>query len=109
MANIKTSEKKSGRKVIILPRSNDTYKEKFAFANGQRIPFETPVLLNDTQIKLLKQQREPIKGKNTDTVYDVMDRLQVDQKKAAQILAEKQRSGLDTSINWKQKYIVQEV
>ena len=114
MANIKTTRSKEkqeteARRVIVIPRSNETYKEKFAVANGAKIPFETPVVLTPAQIKVIEMQKEPIKESGNETVYQIMDRLQIDQKKAAQILQQKRADGMDTRMAWKQKYIVKEV
>jgi len=108
MANVKTSKSENKpRKVMVIPRSNEGYKEKFCIANGKRIPFENPVVLTPMDIKAIENQKEPIKVSGGETVYDIMDKLQVDQKKAAAILAQKQNEGLDQKIAWKSKYIVQ--
>jgi hypothetical protein len=110
LANIKTSESKNkARKAIVIPRTNDGYKEKFAIANGKRISFERPCMLTPDDVKALENQKEPIQVSGGETVYDIMQKLQVDQKKAAAILANKQANNLNNSISWKQKYIVQYV
>jgi len=108
MANIKTSKSENkARKVMIIPRSNDTYKERFVFANGKKIAFETPVVLAPNDIKTIENQREAIKVSGNESVYDIMNKLQVDQKKAAAILANKKEQGMTDRISWKSKYIVQ--
>ena len=110
MANIKTGKSANkNRKVIVIPRSNETYKEKYAVANGAKVPFETPVLLTPEQIRVIEMQKEPIKESGDETVYSIMDRLQVDQRKAAEILRQKQADGMNSRISWKQKYIVKDV
>jgi hypothetical protein len=110
MANIKTSKSEhKPKKVIVIPRSNETYKERFAIANGKRAPFETPTVLSENDIRAIKNQKEPIKTTGSETVYDIMEKLQVDQKKAAAILANKRANDMDSRISWKQKYIVQYV
>ncbi len=110
MANIKTSKKiDKGVRVVVIPRSNETYKEKFAIANGKRIRFETPTVISENDIRAIENQKEPIKVSGSETVYDIMEKLQVDQKKAAAVLANKRQNDMDSRISWKSKYIVQRV
>ena len=47
------------RKIMIIPRSDDVMAERFAIANGKRLPFETPVTVSDDDIKALKNQKVP--------------------------------------------------
>ena len=109
MANIKKGATKAG-KYIVIPRSNETYQEKYAVANGKKIPFETPVMLSDNDVRALENQKEPMKANSNMTVYEVMDKYQVDQKKATQILrAQASEGNMGTRIAWKAKYIVQAV
>ena len=108
MANIKTSKSENKpRKIMVIPRNNEGYKEKFCVANGKRIPFETPVVVTPADVKAIENQKEPIKVSGKETVYDIMEKLQVDQKKAAAILAQKESDGMNSRISWKSKYIVQ--
>jgi hypothetical protein len=112
MANIKKpdADKKSGR-YIILPRNQETYEEKFAFANGKKLPFETPVTLDQNDVRTLENQKEPFKTDSQMTVFDIMDKYQVPQEKAVAILkaqAEHPELGTQT-IKWRSKYLVQAV
>ena len=112
MANVKKSatDKKSG-KYIIIPRNQDTYEEKFAVANMRRLPFETPVTLSEADVKALENQKEPFQTDNKLTVYEAMDKYQVDQKKAAQIVqAQAQHPDIGgKTIKWRPKYLLQAV
>jgi hypothetical protein len=109
MANIKKNATQAG-KYIVIPRSQQTYEEKFAVANNKKIPFETPVVLTDNDVKALERQKEPLKRDSHATVYEIMDKYRVDQKKAAKILQAQQSSGeMGTRIAWSKKYILQAV
>ena len=112
MANIKKNVKdqKPG-KYIIIPRSQDTYEEKYAVANGKKLPFETPVVLSHRDVKTLEHQKEPFQADSKMTVYEVMDKYQVPQNEAAKILQAQAKSSSATgkTIKWRSKYIVQAV
>ena len=102
-------EKPTKRKMyLVIARSTETMKEMYAWANGAKIPFETPVPLNDTQIATLKHQREPIQVEKTTTIRDIMEKHSVDQAKANQMLkliADNPEQG-GKKITYVSKYIV---
>jgi hypothetical protein len=108
MANIKKNKSRAGV-YMIIPRDQSTYEEKFAVANMRKLPFETPVTLSDADVKVLEHQKEAFQTDNKMTVYEVMDKYQVDQKKAAQIVqAQAQHPEIGgKTIRWRSKYILQ--
>jgi hypothetical protein len=112
MANVKKAkaDMKAGR-YIIIPRDQNTYNEKFAVVNGRKLPFEVPVMLKENDVKAVEHQKEPFQVDNQMTIYDVMDKFQVDQSKAAEIVqaqATHPEIGGKT-IKWRSKYILQAV
>ncbi len=110
MANIKKSDTdtKPGR-YMIIPRNQDTYEEKFAIANGKKLPFETPLTLSRQDVQTLEKQKEPFKSDSKMTVLDIMDKYSVPQDKAVKIMqAQTKHPELNSSsIKWRSKYIVQ--
>ena len=112
MANIKTSKTDTKpQRYIILPRNQDTYEEKFAIANGRKLPFETPVSLRPNDIKALEQQKEPFQTTDTMTVYEAMEKFSVDQAKASEIIkaSASHPEMNNSSIKWRNKYLLQAV
>ena len=112
MANIKKAEKDiKAQRYIILPRDQNTYEEKFAIANGRRLPFETPVSLRKQDVEAIENQKEPFQTTDTMTVYEAMEKFSVDQEKASEIVKAQtlhpEMSG--SSIKWRPKYIIQAV
>ena len=115
MANIKKSETKASelkaKQFIILPRNQETYAEKFAVANGRKLPFETPVSLRPNDIKAIEQQKEPFQTSETMTIYEVMEKYSVDQTKAAEIVKAQathpEMAG--STIKWRPKYLLQAI
>jgi hypothetical protein len=112
MANVKKAktDMKPG-KYIIIPRNQNTYKEKFAIANTRRLPFETPVTLSAKDVQALEHQKEPFQTDVQMTVYEIMEKYQVDQKKASEIAAaQSQHPEIGgKKITWRSKYIIQSV
>ena len=94
-----------------IPRDDKTYEEKFAVCNMRKLPFETPVTLSDNDVKTLENQKSPIQLDNQLTVYEAMEKYQVDQKKASQIVqAQAQHPEIGgKTIKWKEKYILKAV
>lgn len=112
MANIKKADAdKKPQKYIVIPRNQDTYTEGYAIANGRRIPFETPVTLREQDVLALKSQKEPFQTSEQMTVYEAMEKFQVDQAKAAQIVqaAARHPEMNGSTIKWREKYILQSV
>jgi len=111
MANIKkaSADKRERTTYMVIPRNQDTYDEKFAIANGRKIPFEVPVSLTQREVDALKHQKEAFQVDNQLTVYDAMDKYQCDQAAAAKIVAaqaqHKEIGG--KTIKWRAKYILQ--
>ena len=96
------------RRYIVVARSQDTIKEGYAFANGKRIPFETPVVLSDAQVATIKHQKEPIQVEKSVSVHEIMQQHQVSQTKAsemAKLIAENPDQG-GKKIAYVNKYIV---
>jgi hypothetical protein len=110
MANIKKSATdRKAKQYMILPRNQETYKEKFAVVGRKKLPFETPVTLTMAEVKTIEHQKEPFQEDKELTVYEVMEKYQVDQKKAAEIV---QAQALHPeiggkSIKWRSKYLLQ--
>jgi len=112
MANtVKAEKDKKPQKYIILPRNESTYEEKFAIANGRRLPFETPVVLRPNDVEAIEQQKEPFQTTDTMTVYEAMEKYSVTQEKAAEIVKAQQvhPEMAGSSIKWRSKYLLQAV
>ena len=110
MANIKKADAdKKMERYMVIPRSQETYEEKYAIANGKKIPFETPLFISQKDKLTLEGQKEPFQVDNTLTVFDAMEKFQCDQAAAAKIVAaqatHKEIGG--TTIKWRAKYILQ--
>ena len=110
MANVKKAEAdKKLQQYMIIPRSQSTYEERFAIANGKRLPFEVPLRLSQKDVDTLQGQKEPFQVDNIMTVPDAMEKFSCDQQKASEIVAaqstHKEIGG--KTIKWRAKYILQ--
>ncbi len=110
MANIKKSmSDKKAQRYMVIPRNQETYEEKYAIANGRKVPFETPITLSDKEVRSLEHQKEAFQVDNILTVYDAMEKYQCNQSEAAKIVAaqanHKEIGG--KTIKWRAKYILQ--
>jgi len=82
-----TKEKPNkAQKYIVIARSTETMKERFAWTNGRKVLFDTPTFLSDAQVNTLRHQKEGIQMDKRVTVSDIMEKHSVDQNKANQML-----------------------
>jgi len=95
------------QKYVIIPRSNDALKEKFAIANGKRLPFDTPLVLNKNDVLALEHQKEAIQGDPEVNVYKIMEEMKIPQAEANKIAqARSSQTGMGSTIQWVKKYSV---
>jgi hypothetical protein len=117
MANVKKAEptvnETKRKKYMVIARSPETMKEGYAIVNAggikaKRIPFETPVMLTDKEVAVIKRQRESIQVDAELTVYQIMEKYKMSQEKAnrmiRQINSDKDMGG--KRIDWVARYIV---
>ena len=95
------------RRYIVIPRSNEALKERFAVANMKRIPFDTPVPLTELEVRVLKEQKEPIQIEGTVDVHAIMEEMQIPQEKANKIAEARSRNrDIGKKIKFVPKYSV---
>lgn len=94
------------QRYIVVPRSTEAVKEMFCTANGKRIPFDKPVVLSENDVKVLKNQKEPIKIQGEINVQTIMDEFKVPQRQANEIAKARERDGNGTRVKWVPRYSV---
>jgi len=95
------------QKYVVIPRSHEALKEKFAVANMKRIPFDVPVVLTETEVRILKEQKEPVAAEKPISVHEIMEEMQINQVQANKIAQARSREqGMGTKINFVPKYSV---
>ncbi len=105
MAAVK--EKAKAKRYIVIPRSNEALKEKFAVANMKRIPFDVPVPLTDMEVRILKEQKEPLQVDEDINVHRIMDEMRITQEQANKIAqARSANRDMGKKIKFVQKYSV---
>jgi len=102
----KKEEQTKVRRYLVIPRSNEALKERFAVANMKRVPFDTPVPLTDLEVRILKEQKEPVAVDATVDVRRIMDEMQVPQETANKIAEARARSDIGKRIRFVPKYSV---
>ena len=102
------SKQEKAKRYVVIPRSNEAFKERFAIANGKRVPFDTPVILADGDVKVLKHQREPIQIDGDVNVHQIMDEMRIPQSEANKIAQARANSkdAMGKKIQWVPKYSV---
>lgn len=92
---------------IVVPRSNETYKEMFAKSGNRSIPFGTPVDLTEQDIKQLENQKEAVKGsKGAANPYELAKQKGISIDQAVEMM-DKLGGAATTDIQWLPKYSIQ--
>jgi len=100
---------KNGIKVIVKPATDNAYREGYAKANGKVIPYDVPVIVEESDLKVLERMKEPKKvNDKTIDVHKIMNDLRITQEKANRIarIQERENTGRIRYVN---KYIVKVV
>ncbi len=72
------AEKKSGKfdgMYIVVPRTNEGYKELFAKANGNTYPFGVPMKISEQDKIALLNQKEAVKSTGYTNPYELSKQL----------------------------------
>ena len=106
MAAVKDTKQKV-RRYLVIPRSNEALKEKFAVANMKRVPFDVPVPLTDMEVRILKEQKEPVAMDAEVNVHRIMEEMRIPQEEANKIAEARSRGGsMGKRIRFVNKYSV---
>ena len=104
-----TKATKKGIKIIVKPATDNAYKEGYAKANGKVIPFDVPVIVEQSDIKVLERMKEPKKVSNKQIdVRNIMNQMQISQEKANKIARMSEKENMQNGqIRYVPKYFVQ--
>ena len=109
MANVTTSRSKQKAKekikVKIIPLTENARKLNYVRINGKVLPFEVPIIINEQDLKALKNMKEPRKVDSGVNVHQIMETLQIPQEKANKIA--KQRDIENSKLQWIKKFHVE--
>ena len=101
MAETKTKTKR----YVVVPRTNEGYKEKFAKSGPRAIPFGVPVELTEKDLLQLNNQKEAVKSTGAKNPYEIAREKGITIDKAMDML-EKMGDTISSAseILWRNKY-----
>ena len=103
MANIKKNE--FDGMVVIVPRSNNGYKEGYAQCGSKKIPFNVPVRLSDHEKHLIERQKEASINEKGQNPYEIAKDRGISMEQAMK-MAEQMGSN-NQQIAWRPMYSVE--
>ena len=95
---------KKAEKYVIVPRTNEGYKELYASAGQKKLPFGKPVMLNARDIANLNNQKEAVKPSGSKTPYDLAREKGISIDKAVELLDKMGDTVRPSQISWLPKY-----
>ena len=104
------TKKETLKRVVISPVDNNDYQEGYAVCGTKRIPFDTPVVLSDHDIKVIKRQKIPAQRPKRIDVRQIMDSMQISQEKANMVARQMEHdSDMKKEIYFRERYIIETV
>ena len=93
------------KRYVVVPRTNEGYKEKFAKSGPRTIPFGVPVELTEKDIAQLNNQKEAVKSTGMKNPYEFARERGVSIDKAMEMLDQMGNAVTSASeIVWRNKY-----
>ncbi len=107
MANVKKN--KFEGMYVVIPRTNEGYKELYCKANGKTIPFGTPVHLTDQDIIAIENQKEATKSSGYSNPYEQAKMLGIS---IDEVMARQEKLGPNAisstdELTWRNRYDIQ--
>jgi len=102
------AEKKTKRYVIV-PRTNEGYKELYAKAGQLTVVFGQPYDLTEDQLNSLNNQKEAVKNMAPQTPYDIARERGVSIDKAIEMMESMGNTTAPDEISWLPRYDIHEV
>ena len=93
------------KKYVVVPRTNEGYKEKFARSGARVIPFGIPIELTEKDVLQLENQKEAVKSTGMKNPYEIAREKGISIDKAMEML-EKMGETISSAdeIIWRNKY-----
>jgi len=102
------AEKKLKRYVVV-PRTNDGYKELYAKASTKTVMFGQPVELTDMELASLNNQKESVRTVGAKTPYDLARERGISIDKAVEMLDKMGDTSSTDEMTWLPRYEVHSV
>jgi len=107
MARAKSEQPKT-RKIIVRPVESQDYKEGGAVCGSKRIPFDTPIVLSENDIKQIERQKIPAQRPKKINPKDIMQTMQISQEKANLVARQmEQDKDMGQEIYFRKRYIIE--
>jgi len=101
------AEKKSNdpKRYVVVPRTNEGYKEIFAVSGPKKIPFGVPVYLTDVDIRNIENQKESVKSGGMKNPYELAKERGITIDKAMEMMEQMGNTVSSADeISWMPKY-----
>ena len=102
-------EKEKMKRYVVVPRTNDGYKELYAKASAKTVMFGQPVALTEMELASLKNQKESVMSQGPQTPYDLARERGISIDKAVEMLDQMGNTSTPDQMTWLPRYEVHEV
>jgi len=101
--------KEKAKRYVVVPRTNEGYKELYASASTKKVLFGEPTYLTDMELASLNNQKEAVKSTGRKTPYDLAREKGISIDKAVEMLERMGDTTTPDELTWLPKYEVHEV
>lgn len=91
-------------KYVIVPRTNEGYKELYASAGTKKLPFGQPVMLDEQDIANLNNQKEAVRPTGNKTPYDLSREKGISIDEAVKLMEKMGDTVRPEQLSWLPKY-----
>ncbi len=99
---------KKNKRYVVVPRTNEGYKEIYAVAGTVKVPFGQPVHLTEEQLAGLNNQKEAVKATGQITPYDLARDKGISIDKAVEMIGKMGNTVKPGELSWLPRYSVHE-
>ena len=100
---------KKQQRYVVVPRTNEGYKELYCKASALTVIFGQPYTLTEHKLVSLRNQKEAVKSHARQTPYDISRERGISIDKAVEMLDQMGNTTTPNQINWLPKYEIHTV
>jgi len=97
------------KRYVVVPRTNDGYKELYAKASTKTVMFGQPTELSVDELASLNNQKESVKTQGPATPYDIARERGISIDKAVEMMDQMGNTSTPDQISWLPKYDIHTV
>jgi len=101
--------KEKAKRYVVIPRTNEGYKELYAKASTKTVMFGQPTTLTERELASLNNQKESVKTVGARTPYDVAREQGISIDQAVAMMDKMGDTSTPDQLTWLPRYQIEEI